>query len=419
MSISRRPVLGMILKGYPRISETFISNEIRLLENLGFAIHIFSMRQPRENFSHDSVKKIQAAVDYLPETLIKPLPRLLYHNIRLAAKDPGAYGAALKVAYRRFLRTRKSATLKHLLQAGYLVHRLLPASRVTHLHAHFAHSPTSVAMFTSRLAGIPFSFTAHAKDIYTSDPRQIREKIGLARFVVTCTEYNRKYLRELSNGYATPIHRNYHGIDVRLFCDDNDRLKLPVQPYQILTVARLTAKKGLPTIYKALRILRDQGISLHHTHIGGGEDREKIVSLINELNLESVTQLLGTRPHEVVSEHYKNADLFVLGCEVAPDGDRDGIPNVLVESMAMGLPVVATNISGIPELVQNERTGLLVSPAQPDKLAQAIMRMLTDKELRNNAIAEGKRCVVRDFDNRKLIEELAKIYRNEGIGQRA
>ena len=417
MSLSQRPVLGMVLKGYPRISETFISNEIRLLEELGFAIHLFSMRRPRENFTHDSVKIIRAAVDYLPETLIKPLPRLLYHNFRLAAKKPGIYGAALRAAYRRFKRTRKSATIKHLLQAGYLVHRLMPAGRVSHLHAHFAHSPTSVAMFTSRLTGIPFSFTAHAKDIYTSDPRQIREKIGLARFVVTCTEYNRKHLRELSDGYATPIHRNYHGIDIKLFCDKNKPAKMPDPPYRILTIARLTAKKGLPTIYKALRILCDQGVSVRHTHIGGGEDHDKIASLIKDLDLGSVTQLLGTQPHQVVLEHYKQADLFVLGCEVAPDGDRDGIPNVLMESMAMGLPVVATNISGIPELVDNETTGLLVPPGQPDKLAETILRMLTDGELRDRVIAAGKQRVVREFDNRQLIQELAGIYRKEGIGE--
>jgi glycosyltransferase involved in cell wall biosynthesis len=416
MSIAKRPVLGMILKGYPRISETFISNEIRLLEKFGFAIHLFSMRQPRENFTHDSVKKIQATVDYLPETLVKPLPRLVYHNLCLAAKNPAIYGAALKTAYRRFLRTRKSATLKHLLQAGYLVHRLLPERGVTHLHAHFAHSPTSVAMFTSRLTGIPFSFTAHAKDIYTSDPRQIREKIGLARFVVTCTEYNRKHLRELCDGSITPIHRNYHGIDIQLFSAKNETPKIPVPPYQILTIARLTAKKGLPTIYQALRILCDQGVSVHHSHIGGGEDHEKITSLIKELDLGSVTQLLGTQPHQVVLEHYKNADLFVLGCEVAPNGDRDGIPNVLMESMAMGLPVVATNISGIPELVENERTGLLVPPGQPDKLAESMLRMLTDGDLRSRVTAAGKQCVVREFDNRQLIQELAEVYRNEGLG---
>ncbi len=415
MSPAERPVLGMILKGYPRISETFISNEIRLLEKRGFAIHLFSMRQPREKFSHASVKKIRAAVDYLPETLVKPLPRLLYHNLRLAAKNPGIYGAALKTAYRRFLRTRKSATLKHLLQAGYLVQRLLPEHRVTHLHAHFAHSPTSVAMFTSRLSGIPFSFTAHAKDIYTSDPRQIREKIGLARFVVTCTEYNKKYLRELCDGLTTPIHRNYHGIDIRLFAAKNVTPPMPVPPYRILTIARLTAKKGLPTIYKALRILLDQGISLRHTHIGGGEDREKIISLIKDLNLKSVTELLGTQPHQVVLEHYKHADLFVLGCEVAPDGDRDGIPNVLMESMAMGLPVIATNLSGIPELVDNESTGLLVPPGRPDKLAQSMLRLLTDEALRKRVIAAGQQRVVRKFDNRRLIRELAAIYHDEGL----
>jgi glycosyltransferase involved in cell wall biosynthesis len=415
MSISGVPVLGMILKGYPRISETFISNEILLLEKLGFAIHLFSMRRPRENFSHESVKKIRAKVDYLPETLLKPLPRLLYHNLFLAAKEPRAYAGALKTAYRRFLRTHKSATIKHLLQAGYLAHRFLPASGVTHLHAHFAHSPTSVAMFTSHLTGLPFSFTAHAKDIYTSNPRQIREKIGLARFVVTCTEYNRKHLRELSDGYATPIHRNYHGIDIKLFSDKNEIPKIPARPYQILTIARLTAKKGLPTIYKALRILCDQGISLHHTHIGGGEDRETIISLIKDLDLGSVTRLLGTQPHQVVLEHYKKANLFVLGCQVASNGDRDGIPNVLLESMAMGVPVVVTDISAIPELVENEKTGLLVPPGQPDKLAEAMLRLLTDGKLRNRVIAAGKQRVVRKFDNRQLTQELAGVYR-EGMG---
>ena len=406
----------MILKGYPRISETFISNEIRLLEALGFKIHLFSMRQPRESFTHDSVKHIRAAVDYLPETLLRPLPRLLYSNLILAAKNPRIYAAALKTAYRRFLRTRKPATLKHLLQAGYLVQRLLPRSRVTHLHAHFAHSPTSVAMFTSRLTGLPFSFTAHAKDIYTSDPRQIREKIGLARFVVTCTDYNRKYLRGLCDGYATPIHRNYHGIDVTLFSSNNEKPRMPAEPYQILTIARLTAKKGLPTIYRALRLLCDQGISLRHTHIGGGEDREVVTDLIRDLNLGSVTRLLGTQPHDVVLKHYQKADLFVLGCEVAADGDRDGIPNVLVESMAVGLPVVATNISGIPELVENEKSGLLVPPGEPEKLAESMLRVLTDTELRNGVVAEGKKRVKDKFDNRNLIQELAEIYRHEGLG---
>ena len=223
MNASEVPVLGMILKGYPRISETFISNEILLLEKLGFTLHLFSMRQPRESFSHESVKRIKAPVDYLPETLLLPLPRFLYHNILLAKKTPLAYAGALKTAWRRFLRTRKIATLKHLLQAGYLVNHLLPGRKIVHFHAHFAHSPASVAMFASQLSGIPFGFTAHAKDIYTSDPRQLSEKIDSARFVVTCTEYNRDHLLKITKGAATPIHRIYHGTDRSLFAEKKIR----------------------------------------------------------------------------------------------------------------------------------------------------------------------------------------------------
>ena len=418
MNAAQAPVLGMILKGYPRISETFISNEILLLENLGFNVHLVSMRRPRENFSHKSVAGIRATVDYLPETLIKPLPRLLYHNFLLAAKKPGVYAGALRTAYRRFLRTHKSATIKHLLQAGYLAHRFLPASGITHLHAHFAHSPTSVAMFTSHLTGLPFSFTAHAKDIYTSNPQQLREKIQQARFVVTCTEYNRKHLSKLSDGKSTPIHRVYHGIDIELFGGNNDILK-PVEPYRILTIARFTPKKGLPTVLKALKQLTDQNIHLDFTLIGDGDDRRKILALIEELGLTATTRWLGTQPHDVVLEHYQKADLFVLGCEVASDGDRDGIPNVLLESMAMKVPVVVTDVSAIPELVQDGETGLLVSPGHPRQLAQAMLRLLTDMKLRMRIIAAAQQRVATAFDNRKLIRDLAEVYWKEGIGHRA
>jgi len=419
MSTPASPVLGMILKGYPRISETFISNEILLLEKLGFRIHLFSMRKPREDFTHESVKKIRARVDYLPETLLKPLPRLLYHNLALACRRPAVYAAALQTAWRRFLRTRKPATLKHLFQAGYLANRLLPSSGVTHLHAHFAHSPASVAMFTSRLTGLPFSFTAHAKDIYTSDPRQLGEKIGLSRFVVTCTEYNRRHLTEISDGRKTPIHRIYHGIDMDLFSSHGRDRQNPGQPYRILTIARLTAKKGLPTVYRALKILADSGLNFEHTLIGDGEDRDAVLELITKLELTSVTRWLGTRPHHVVLDHYRRADLFVLGCEVAPNGDRDGIPNVLIESMAMGVPVVATDISAIPELVQDGKTGLLAPAGRPDKLAEAMQRMLTDSRMRNRLTEAARELVVREFDNGTLIDGLAQIYRNHGLGSRS
>lgn len=409
-----KPVLGIILKGYPRISETFISNEILLLEQQGFRVHLFSMRQPRENFCHASVKQIRAAVDYLPETLLRPLPTFLYHNLRLALRSPTSYARAFKTALHRLRRTRKTATIKHLLQAGYLAEHLLPASGVTHLHAHFAHSPTSVAMFASQLSGLPFSFTAHAKDIYTSHPEQLREKIAAARFVTTCTDYNRRHLKETARKVDTPIHRIYHGIDIALFNGTPPR-KAPAAPYRLITVARLTAKKGLSTVYRALRILCDRGIELRHTLIGDGEDRDDILRLITNLGLDPVASWLGTQPHEVVRAQYRQSDLFVLGCEVAKNGDRDGIPNVFLECMAMGLPVVATDISAIPELIEDRETGLLVAPGDPEMMAHAIQSLLTDIHLRRRIITNAKRRVVAEFDNQKLIRDLAALYRSQGL----
>jgi glycosyltransferase involved in cell wall biosynthesis len=406
-----RPVLGMLLKGYPRISETFISNEILLLENLGFSVRIFSMRQGRENFTHRNVARIRAGVDYLPETFLRNAHRLIAHNLCLAIRRPGRYAAGLALARRRFLRTRNPASLRHFLQAGYLVNRCLPGQGVVHLHAHFAHSPTSVALYASELSGLPFSFTAHAKDIYTSQPEQLREKVALARFVVTCTEYNRRHLLALAEGLPTPIHRIYHGIDTALFANGYHIRATVSPPYRLLSVARLIEKKGIPTVLQAVKHLHEKGIRLRYTLIGDGQDREKILNLVRQLGLEPVCRWLGTQPHHVVLEHYRQADLFVLGCEVAANGDRDGIPNVLFESMAMGVPVVTTGVSAIPELVESGRTGLLVPPGQPEALAEAMATMLTDEGLRARVIPAARERVLRSFDNRTLVGRLADIYR--------
>jgi len=402
----------MILKGYPRISETFISNEIQLLEQIGFTIHIYAMRHPRETFSHESVKAIRATVDYLPQTLLAPMPRFIIHNTILGARNLGSYTQALRLVARRFLRTRKSATIKHLLQAGYLVNRLLGKRNVIHLHAHFAHSPTSVAMFASRMSGLPFSFSAHAKDIFTSDARQIREKVALAQFVLTCSEYGRQYLDRISAGTRTPIYRSYHGIDTALFSGTDDRSE-PASPYRVLTVARMTAKKGLPTVLRAVRHLTDRGYSLRHTLIGDGDDREKTLLLIDRLGIGTITRWLGTQPHGIVLDHYRKADLFVLGCEIAADGDRDGIPNVFMESMAMGVPVVATQVSAIPEIITDRVTGLLVPPGEPAAMAEAMIRLLTDQALRRRVIPAARRRVAEQFDNRVLIENTAAVFREQ------
>lgn len=408
-SANAHPTLGYILKGYPRISETFISNEILLLERLGFTIRLFPMRKPRESFSHASVKEIKAGVDYLPTELLPDFLRLIVPNIFLAVKKPQQFKYALRIAKSGLSKGGALATLKHFLQAGYLTNNfLLHEPTIRHLHGHFAHSPTSVTQFASLFSDIPFSFTAHAKDIYTSKKEKLYHKIKRASFVVTCTKHNKEYLQEIAGDTQTPIYCIYHGIDLKLFQPKSSD-RIPEEPYKLLTIARMTAKKGLPTIYRALDRLKKRGIKFSHTLIGDGDDREAVHTIIHELGLENCCQLLGTLTHEEVLTSFQSNDLFLLGCEIAKNGDRDGIPNVLVESLAMGVPALSTDVSAIPEILINGKTGITIPPSDPIAMEEAILQLLTNQRLRNKLIENGKQFVENNFDNSKLIKQFAEI----------
>ncbi|QJB58368.1 glycosyltransferase family 4 protein [Pseudodesulfovibrio sp. zrk46] len=408
----------MVLKGYPRISETFISNEIRLLEEMGFKIHIYSMRAPRENFAHESIKQIKAKVTYLPSSMIWGLPAFLWYNIRLFARMPKRYMACLKLMMSRFaLAPKKHTWIKHMLQAGFIVQKTIidEGEDIGHFHGHFAHTPTTVTMYAAKLLGVPFSFTAHAKDIYTQNPRRFQDKIDLAKFVVTCTKYNEKYLSKVAlNG--KPIHCVYHGINLDLF-SPNGRVTEAKTPYKILTVARFVEKKGLDTVLRALAKLRAEGIDFRYTLVGEGKAafNKKIRNLIDELGLADETTLPGTITHEEVITLLNEADCFTLGCREAEDGDRDGIPNVVAEAMATGVPVAATDVSGVPELVTHEETGMLCPSNDVDALADILRRILTDAELRAKVIPAAHAKVHEVFNNKKLIHDLGEIYISHGV----
>jgi glycosyltransferase involved in cell wall biosynthesis len=403
-----RPVLAMVLKGYPRISETFISNEIRLLEEMGLRIRIISMRKPRESFAHASVARIRADVVYLPETLAGHWGEFLRRNLRQFCEKPLAYLTAMARMLRQLARTRRSASLKHLLQAGYLLQDPMSQPPAAHFHAHFAHSPGSVARYAAMLAGLPYSFTGHAKDVYTQNPARLAEKLRHAAFAVTCTGHNRDYLERLAAS-RTPVHLVYHGIDLSLFTPGTPPPLAP--PFRIVSVARLTAKKGLPTVIRALALLNEQGLDFTFDLIGAGEDRQKLEALAGYSGLATRVRFHGALPHENVLDFYRAAHVFVLGCQVLENGDRDGIPNVLVESMAMGVPVAATHVSAIPELVADGETGLLAPPGDPEALALAVHRLLTDDALRERIIPAALARVRRDFDNRAHTARLADIFR--------
>ncbi|KAB1439057.1 glycosyltransferase family 4 protein [Pseudodesulfovibrio senegalensis] len=412
-SDTQQKTLGMVLKGFPRISETFISNELRLLETMGFRIHIFSMRCPRESFSHDSVKEIKAGVTYLPETMTKGLPALLWHTFMLMLERPGRFFSGLRMLGKRFaLAPKKYTWLKHFMQAAFLV-RKAKGLNLGHIHAHFAHTPATVGLYAAHFEGVPFSFTAHAKDIYTQAPERIMDKIDAASFLVTCTQYNKRHLEEVVRS-AKPVHCVYHGINLDLF-SCNGRPAKASAPYSIMTVARFVPKKGLDIILRALARLREKGVDFRYTLLGDGALRDEIKAQVRDLGLQDVVDMPGTVTHDAVIERFRTADIFVLGCRQAADGDRDGIPNVVAESMAMGVPVAATNISGVPELVEHEQTGLLCESESVDDMEAAIERLLTDADLRARVIPAARAKVEAVFNNKELIRDLGEIYKSHGV----
>ncbi len=322
-------------------------------------------------------------------------------QLSAAILHPGGYARSFALACRRFMRNHNLLTFKHFFQAAYLVHHAR-ALNMAHLHAHFAHSPTSVAMFASEICGVPFSFTAHAKDIYTSDAAQLAEKIDKARFVVTCTKYNKAFLENWSGGARDPLRLPRHrpGAVLR-----PRRRAHPAPPYTFLTIARIVEKKGIPDILAALACWRAKA-SPSATCSSAAATTRKRSGPGCANSLENHVELAGTMTHEQVLERFQHADCFGLGCKVAASGDRDGIPNVIAESMALGVPVIGTRVSGIPELVDHEETGLLVDAANPRELADALERIVTDLPLRQRVIPAARQRVTDVFDNRKLIREL-------------
>jgi len=386
-----RLAIAYIVKAWPRLSETFILNEIVGLERRGVFIRIFSVKDPNPGPIHDRVALVRANVTYL--SLSSHWTSALPANFRSLRRRPATYLRTLLTAIVKVLRHRRRhrgspalgrralAAVRHFLRAGYLADVLF-GEPVTHLHAHFASSPALVALFTSRLTDVPYTLTAHAKDIYVSHPDDLRAKLREARAVVTCTEYNRRHLlRRYSGECGGKLYRVYHGLDLSQFPLAASHAPEP-DGAVILSVARLVEKKGLDDLIAAVEILRRRGRRLRLEIIGTGPLRGTLEAQAKHLGLEDRVRLLGPQPHEAVRRAYGRASVFALPCRVAADGDRDGIPNVLLEAVASGVPVVSTHVSGIPELIESEHGGLLVEPNNPGMLADALDRILQSPELR-------------------------------------
>jgi glycosyltransferase involved in cell wall biosynthesis len=392
--------IGFVVKTFPKLSETFILGEILGLERMGLALEIFALQRPGETLHHCEVGKVRARLRYLSDGLLSGTSHLVKDHIATALRHPLRYLRSLNIAFRR-----ESSAGWNVFAHAVTLARMARRAGITHLHAHFASESASVAELAARLAAITYSISAHAKDIYTTGAPALQRKLQGARFTVTCTECNRAYLEKLA-GPDAGVFRMYHGIDLERFAPGH---RPPANPPLILSVGRLREKKGFATLIRACALLRDQGVAFRCEIVGYGEDHLKLQRLIGDLGVEDRVVLAGKMNHEQLVHRYRDATLFALPCEIAQDGDRDGIPNVLLEAMATELPVVATTVSGIPEVVVHEDNGLLVPPQDAPALAWTMRRLIADASLRARLGASARRTVAKLFcneNNLKLVHRL-------------
>ena len=404
---SSLPTIAFILKGFPRLSETFITNEILLLEELGFRIHIFAMRNPGESKIHENVYQVKALVTYIPDHFWRHFFSLVGANLRFFLKQPKRYWAPFRYALMRSLRQRSSSTIKRFVQAAYFVENHLPKSNIVHLHAHFSHGPTTVAYFASWLTGLKYSFSAHAKDIYLQEAEFFRRKLEGAEFVVTCTGFNARHMRTIAPGQKE-IHCIYHGVDTERF-RPQEPFATNGAPVNILSVGRFVPKKGFPTLIRALAKVKEKGHAFRCDLIGGGPMADELKTLVRSLDLQDEVRIHSKMSQEELLPYYRKATLFALACEVQSDGDRDGIPNVLVEAMAMGIPCVSTSISGIPELIDHGVNGLLVPEKNADALAEALIYLLDHPEKIRELSLAARQKVEQAFCSRTNIHRIGRL----------
>jgi glycosyltransferase involved in cell wall biosynthesis len=425
--------IGYVLKGFPRVSELFIASEVHRLEAQGVRLRLFVIKPGQESLRHGVVDRIRATPEYLPyvESVSSiPLRRWLAGNLhsfvpsirRVVRRHPFGVLRATTTALGLSIRTRprllgpiRKVYVKELLLAIALADRVMDASDLRQLHAHFCHGATTVTWLAAMIVGLPFSFTAHAKDIYCSaiNPAVLlKRKLAAARFAVTCTEANRQHLQQYAA--RTPVHRIYHGLNVEfasLVREDPPSPPACDGWFRVLGVGRLVPKKGFDVFVEACGILARRGVPIRATIVGeAGEHAADVDLQIARLGLTEQVRRLPAMRQAALYDEYQRASVFCLPCRILDNGDRDGIPNVLLEAMATGLPVVTTNVSGIPELVVDGVTGLLVPPDDPEGTAAALCRLFSDRDLAARLGRAGQAVVRERFDGDRLAGELAALF---------
>jgi glycosyltransferase involved in cell wall biosynthesis len=403
--------IGYLLRSFPRLSQTFILNEVLAMEERGVPLRLFPAIDPHEPVVQPHVAAVRAPLHYLGAASDDELAEA---HAWMARHDPERYAAARAYVDSRpdldegYTAASRFACLD---QAVILARQLALAGDVGHLHAHFAHDPTLVALLTQQLTGISFSFTAHARDLFQIPRHVLVERVAAATAMITCCGANRDYLDEvLPPELRSKVHLIHHGVNLDGFHPAEREAEGANEAPLILSVGRMVEKKGFPDLLRAVALLRRSGRPVRLAIYGDGPLRAELAALGAELGLGDSLALPGERPQRELLPALQAADIFALTPFVTDDGDRDGVPNVLVEAMACGLPVVSTAVSGIPELVRHGENGLLCDARDVEGIAAALARLIDDREARLSMGAAARRTVVEHFDLRAAARRLAELF---------
>jgi glycosyltransferase involved in cell wall biosynthesis len=376
MSTSPEPRIAIAMKGYPRLSETFIAQELLGLQQRGLPFAIWSLRRPTDVDRHLMHKQITAPVTYLPEYLHEE-PGRVGRGALSALRRPAL--AKLAFVFLRDLARDPSRNRLRRLGQALVMARELPHG-IRHLHVHYLHTPASVIRYAALLRGMSWSFSAHAKDIWTTPDWEKREKIAAAQWGVTCTQDGHAELKRLAD-HSDKVGLLYHGLDLARFPappqrpgrDGSD----PADPVRFVTIGRAVEKKGFDDLLAALTAL-PASLNWRLTHIGGGEKLAALKQQALSLGLAERVSWAGAKAQAEVIAALREADLFVLPSKQAGDGDRDGLPNVVMEAASQALPILATDFAGIPEFVRDGVEGLLVTPGDVAMLAAKLGALACD-----------------------------------------
>jgi colanic acid/amylovoran biosynthesis glycosyltransferase len=397
------PRRAYVVSQFPEFCETFVLNEIVELERRGIPFQVFSLKRCRDTrFQPLARELMERSTHYAPSVFS---PSVLVAHVAVAATRPLAYLGCLWLVARSLAGGIAvfSKTLYVFLQAAYFARRARDLN-IAHVHAHWASIPSSAGLFIARMAGAGFSLTAHAYDIFI-DRTLLAEKIRSARYLVTCTRHNRDFLLK-HYPWADPekVRTFYHGVDLDVFDCAHDAV---AEEPTILSIGRLCDTKGFPDLIDACAILRDRGTDFRCRIVGDGPMRRELEERIARLDLCGRVEIAGLMGRDELLDEYRRARLFALPCVVTPRGDRDGLPNVVLEAMAMGLAVVATGVSALGEAVVDGETGRLVPERSPQRFADAIAGLWADAPLRAKMGENARARARKEFGLKECIDRLA------------